>query len=198
MPKEPKPIRVGIISHRRPETTGFLGCCLALANKMDLKWHIETNADCAPSRNRIVRMTEEPYLLFIDDDMEFEPGDVETIFKALASNPEMGALSALCYKANDDNIPVAYFKDESGHWLNDTLNNDISRQLAQKGVIHEVDGFGAAFLLIDMNVFKKIAFPWFQARYEGNEYASKFTTAKFNNRMYTFARSSRRLGLSHP
>ncbi len=105
--------------------------------------------DVAISRNLLVEKAisnKSDYLLMIDDDIEF-PRD--TLVKLLGKNKDI--ISAVCFRRTPFFNPIA-FKSVNGIYC--PIRN-------LNGELEEVDMLGAACVLINMEVFKKIKKPYF-------------------------------------
>jgi len=115
-------------------------------------WQVRTMI--ATARNLIVKqaLTDETYthLLFIDDDMTF---DSDFLYKLISTNVDI--VGGLAFKRTADYQPCVYKKKEDGQ------HYPILPEVFQ-----EVDAIGTAGLLIKTDVFKKIAFPWFETYYD--------------------------------
>jgi len=109
----------------------------------------------APARNLITQKALEDdtytHLLFIDDDMTF---DHDLLLRLLSHNVDI--VSALAFKRTSNFEPCVFKKDKV-----DNLYHSIFPEVFQ-----EIDAAGTAGMLINLNVFRKIPFPWFETYYD--------------------------------
>jgi len=104
-------------------------------------------------RNKIVKHAFDwgaTHLLFLDDDMIIPPNAVEIL---LQHNKDVTGL--LAFKRKEPFWPVIYKKDESNP---DRL---ITVFDYEKGLL-PVDATGCACMMIKMDVFRNLKFPWFK------------------------------------
>ena len=126
-------------------------------------WMVRTMIDTA--RNMLVQeaMKDPSYthLLMIDDDMTFDP-DFAT--RLLAH--DVGIVGGLAFKRRPDYQPCVYRKNQ---------DNELYFPILPK-VFQEVDIVGTGGILINMEVFRKIKFPWFETFYDkkGNHWSVDF------------------------
>ncbi len=152
-------LRIGLPTYRHimPETVGSLWQLQGFA-KLD----IVRNTEVARARNDIASRLEEDVLLFVDDDVDFDPKVVESLLHALESKPRRGAVSALYITWTGSGRPVCGWLDDK-EWLSheDTLKR-TRRYMKDKAIV-EVDKFGAGLLAIRKEVFEQVPPPWFSA-----------------------------------
>jgi hypothetical protein len=100
-------------------------------------------------RNEAVQRMEGDWLLFIDDDMVFEPGDIGRLV-ATREQYDLDIVGGLCFRRSAPHQPTLYMREgpESGgyNFLED-WDDDIV----------EVDATGLAFAIIHKRVFESIA-----------------------------------------
>jgi hypothetical protein len=116
-------------------------------------------ASISKNRNKCVETALEhdaKYLLFIDDDMVFEPSAID---KLLAHNEYI--VSGLCTARSFPATPALYMKRKDDTGLYDNIANP-------KGLM-SVDGVGMAFTLIDTTVFKRMKAPYFAMPPRGDD-----------------------------
>lgn len=116
------------------------------------------------ARNQIVTSAlEDPnctHILFIDDDMVF-PSDI--LLKLLAHDKDLVGVQA--FKRRPPYEPCVYLKKDGQYY---------------PAVIHEfteVDAIGTGVLLVKIEIFKKLKFPWFWTDYDK---AGKHWSVDFN------------------
>jgi hypothetical protein len=90
-------------------------------------------------------------VIFIDDDMVWNYKDLEKIMKS-----DKDIISGFC-KTN-------FINKKNEHLLSAIKNNKhlVEDDIKNKTELIEVDAVGFAFLAINLEVFKKIKFPWFE------------------------------------
>lgn len=99
-------------------------------------------------RNECVQRMEGDWLLFIDDDMVFDPAAVGMLVKA-RDEGDFDILGGLCFRRAFPHQPTLYMREaEDGAY---TFLEDWSTDIV------EVDATGMAFCLIHKRVFEKIA-----------------------------------------
>lgn len=98
-------------------------------------------------RNEVVQRMKGDWVLFVDDDMVWQPGDVATLVET-QQKFDLDMVGGLCFQRGAPFQPTLYKKGETGgyhfmeSWPEDTAV--------------EVDATGMAFLLIHVRVFDKI------------------------------------------
>lgn len=116
-------------------------------------WMVKTMIDTA--RNNLVQeaMKDSSYthLLMIDDDMTFEP---DFAFKLLEHDVDI--VGGLAFKRRPDYQPCVYRKNQE---------NKLYFPILPK-VFQEVDTIGTGGILINMNVLRKVKYPWFETFYD--------------------------------
>ena len=126
-------------------------------------WQVKAMIDTA--RNSLVQeaLKESSYthLLMIDDDMTF---DSDFALKLLEHDVDI--VGALAFKRRPDYQPCVYRQDPKTEKYFPILPT----------VYQEVDVVGTGGILINMEVFKKMKFPWFTTYYdtEGNHFSVDF------------------------
>lgn len=112
------------------------------------------------NRNEIVNKALEvkaDYLLFIDSDMVF---DDDALLRLLDLNRNI--VSGLCVSKQPPFHPVAKRKNENGKYA-------VVDGLAEGRFYSDLDGVGAAFMLVNTDVFHKVEAPWFAMPPYGKE-----------------------------
>lgn len=117
--------------------------------------HREVDSVVHVARNRIVHKAVEQnatHLLMIDSDISFSWHDVELLVKTMLSDDDRKILGGLYY-GRVKPLPIAG---------NITTNKDLITYRRSGSIVEEVTGYvGTGFLLIDMDVFKKLIPPFF-------------------------------------
>lgn len=142
-----------------PET---LGCVYSIGRFGILDMAVGTYVDRA--RSTIAERTIEPYLLFVDADMVFEPEDLGRLKEALDDDPTIGAVAALYVYRDQSLKPVV-------HWINDgmwesgmyVLNRTLKNM--KEDAVDDVDVFGTGFILIRTEAMKSLDEPYFVVKY---------------------------------
>ena len=115
-------------------------------------WMVQTMIDSA--RNMLVQaaMKDPSYthLLMIDDDMTFEPD-----FGLRLLEHDVDVVGGLAFKRRPDYTPCVFRKKEDDKYY------PIIPEVFQ-----EVDIVGSGGILINMEAFKKIPYPWFTTYYD--------------------------------
>lgn len=104
------------------------------------------------SRNIIVKSAFDwgaTHLLFLDDDMTFPENTLKIL---LEQNKDI--IGSLAFKRKEPYLPVIYKKNPANPDRFITITD------YEKGII-PVEATGAAFLLVKMDVFRRLKFPWF-------------------------------------
>lgn len=128
-------------------------------------WVVKSMIDSA--RNSLVEEAlKDPsytHLLMIDDDMTFEP---DFALRLLENNVDI--VGGLAFKRRPDYQPCVYLKNK------DSKNNLCLPILPE--VFQEVDVVGSGGILINLDVFRKLKFPYFETYYddEGNHFSVDF------------------------
>lgn len=131
---------------------------------------MQFGCDVASNRNEIVNQTLNSgaeYLLFVDADMVFNP---DTLTRMLSHGKDMVGL--LCNKRTFPLVSNVAPLDED-------RTKPIPKTLFKAG------SCGTGVMLIKTEVFKKLSFPWFEFRYEGNEHIGEDVN---------FCRNARKIG----
>lgn len=115
-------------------------------------WMVKTMIDTA--RNNLViealKNKEYTHILMVDDDMTFEPD-----FALRLLDHDVDIVGGLAFKRRPDYQPCVYRKDPKDNEYYPILPN----------VFQEVDIVGTGGILINMKVFDKIKYPWFETYY---------------------------------
>lgn len=132
-------------------TSSLMG--LQLTPETRVIWMVKSMIDTA--RNNLVQETLKDlsytHLLMIDDDMTFEP---DLALKLLKHDVDI--VGALAFKRRPDYQPCVYRKNQK---------NEHHYPIIPE-VFQEVDVVGTGGILIKIDVFKKISFPWFSTYYD--------------------------------
>ena len=117
-------------------------------------WMVRAMIDTA--RNQLVQdaLKDSSYthLLMIDDDMTFEPDFVLRLLEH-----DVDIVSGLAFKRRPEYTPCVFEKRQDDKYY---------PMLPE--VFREVDIVGTGGILINMDVFKKIKYPWFETFYDDN------------------------------
>jgi len=100
-------------------------------------------------RNEAVQRMRGDWLLFIDDDMVWNPGDIGRL---IAARDEVDAdiMGALCYRRSAPHQPTMFMRESATSGGYNYLED------WEDGIV-EVDGTGMAFVIIHKRVFERIA-----------------------------------------
>lgn len=111
--------------------------------------HIIQGGILTLQRNEAVQRMEGDWLLFIDDDMVWQPDAVRRLVE-VRDELDLDMVGALCFRRSEPYQPTLYMREQptSGAY------NFLERW--DDGVV-EVDATGMAFVLIHKRVFEKIA-----------------------------------------
>lgn len=123
------------------------------------KFHVPDDA-----RNTFVETAKEndcDYVFFMDTDMSFEKGTLALMIRHMANikednPPIIGGI--YCNRGSDFRWHVYQWEEEKDGWksINFPLNNGLKR----------VDAIGTGCMLIDMNVFEILKWPYFEYKYQ--------------------------------
>lgn len=101
------------------------------------------------ARNEAVQRMKGDWLLFIDDDMVWDPSAVQRLIEARDEN-DLDMLGALCFRRSEPYQPTLYMREQatsgSYNYLEDWHDDLV-----------EVDATGMAFIVIHKRVFERIA-----------------------------------------
>jgi protein-L-isoaspartate O-methyltransferase len=129
--------------------------------------HTHTSANVWKGRNNIVDAflsTPADYLVFIDADMVFTPGDLEKLVNAAMTTPDAGVIGGY-YVSRDTNArPLISWCDDSEYRLQLPVQACIPRLLESRGKMVEADLLPTGFMLIKREVFEKVPAPWFHVK----------------------------------
>lgn len=140
--------------------------------KYKINWRKVRATNIYSGRNQLCQMALDAgadYVCMVDSDMVF-PHD--TLFKLLEHRKPV--VSALAFRKIFPYQPVIGIRSqlnpevEKDPWGNDMYRFDIIENWVD-GALIEVDATGTAFLLIDMEVIRKIEKPWFYHHYFDSE-----------------------------
>jgi hypothetical protein len=168
-PNYVSPLMIGLVTHRHvlPQT---MASCWAVSQAVeggaDLQVHALAYVDIG--RNNVARKALEggnPYLLFVDFDMDFPPETVGMMKQALDENPRIGAIAAHYIKWDGSAEPMAHWRREGGElgqWVTPEERDKRVKEAIEKRAVVAVDRFGTGCMLIRTEVLKDIPYPWFQ------------------------------------
>lgn len=100
-------------------------------------------------RNECVQRMRGDWILFIDDDMVWQPNAIQRIV-AVRDEHDLDMVGGLCFRRADPYQPTLYMREQPNEGAYNFLES------WQDGVV-EVDATGCAFLLIHKRVFEMIA-----------------------------------------
>lgn len=106
------------------------------------------------------------YVFFMDTDMAFQKGTLAMMIRHMANiRTDVPAIigGIYCNRGNDFRWHVYNWKENMDGWESTTF--------PLKNGLKKVDAIGTGCMLIDMNVFKAIKWPWFE--YEYREFNGK-------------------------
>lgn len=161
---ENKKLAVGIPTLGRVDwqfASSLMG--LQLLPETRVIWMVKAMIDTA--RNNLVQETMKDssytHLLMIDDDMTFEQD-----FALKLLEHDVDIVGGLAFKRRPDYQPCVYRQNQE---------NKLYFPILPK-IFQEVDVVGSGGILINMEVFKKIKFPWFETSYDekGNHWSVDF------------------------
>ena len=114
-------------------------------------------------RNECVRSMQGEWLLFIDDDMTFQPDAVRRLIET-QQKYDLDMVGALCFQRAAPHQPTLYMREQP------TEGKYVFLEDWNEGDVVEVDATGMAFVLIHRRVFEGIAgeFPTLEQRSKGN------------------------------
>lgn len=151
-------ITIGVPCNRviRPKT---MQCLLELVAKGGYDFHTvisEEGYTIAENRTYLAVQAinnKSEYLLFIDDDMTFEP---DLLDKLIANGKDV---CGVAYRPRADVGQITYFLDET-HIKRIEESNDPKYK-----TLFECHATGTGVMLIKCEIFKKIPRPWFEFKY---------------------------------
>ena len=112
------------------------------------------------ARNKIVTQAmqdnECTHVMMIDDDMTFAPDFAFRLLKHFEENPSVDIVGGLAFKRRPNYEPCVFRKNEK----------DGEHYPILPEVFQEVDVIGTGGIMIKMDVFKKLKFPWFENYYD--------------------------------
>jgi hypothetical protein len=99
-------------------------------------------------RNECVQRMEGDWILFVDDDMVWQPGDVKTLVETQRKY-DLDMVGGLCFQRGAPHQPTLYHRDPDtgGYHFREDWPLDVAL---------EVDATGMAFMLIHRRVFERI------------------------------------------
>jgi GT2 family glycosyltransferase len=127
---------------------------LILPQRTRVIWQVKSMIDTA--RNNIVDLfLKEPakYLFMCDDDMIFEPDIIERLMEH-----NVDIVGGLAFKRRPDYQPCVYRQNQDDKQYYPILPE----------VFQEVDVVGTGGILINLDVFKKLKYPWFSTFYDAD------------------------------
>jgi hypothetical protein len=108
-------------------------------------------------RNELVQRMRGGWLLFIDDDMVWQPGQIKTLIEDFEEH-DLDMLGALCFRRSPPFQPTMYMRESPTGGAYNFLED------WEPGEIKEVDATGMAFIVIRKRVFERMV-----ALYEDRE-----------------------------
>lgn len=170
---------IEMISERKPAPIGTIGMPIrdsinsqTMMSLMQTDWPGQVDKlwargnALALQRNNLVQRMRGDWILFIDDDMVWDPGSVRALLETRAALEEQGyvpdVLSALCFRRAEPHQPTLFFKHQDGPYnFMEAWDEDVV----------EVDATGMAFALVTKQAFERIAgteMPPYEVRVAGN------------------------------
>ncbi len=167
-------VRCGLVVYRQVEVATVSSMLRFQKAFPDTVWQIQAGADVAPSRNAIAGAflgseDREPFLLYLDADMVFTPGQFVTLRDTLQKQPDRGAVSGH-YIRWTDGRPVHNWRHKDGEWFD---TEECQARTKTLSGLQEVDSFGGGFLLVTREAMEKVRedrVPPFQAGYVEGAY----------------------------
>jgi hypothetical protein len=142
----------------------------------NIDFHIQSGCYIEHSRNSIANLAVQrgyDRLLFVDGDVSFGTKDYSRLVMALDEDPEMGMVCGIYSTWSGDNLIVAgWMNDDGSMWLEADCQK-YAKDLIRKQEVHPIDKAGAGFMLIDVDVFRKIPPLWFMNMTEMGELAGE-------------------------
>lgn len=152
---------IGVIRHQAVESL-----ILAVGNGVVDAVNIVPRLPVQQARTRIAERLNTTHLLFIDDDMTYEPKHIEY----LKENADKDIVCGLAYSRTDKTSRgiVMKFNEETGHFEFDK-RFEYGLPVPQK--LTKIDGGTLAFTLIKAEVFKKVgnSFRFLENPYRGED-----------------------------
>lgn len=131
---------------------------------------ISDTVNVASSRNILVEQfldTPAEYLVFIDQDMVFEPDDLRELMRAIEDNPEAGAVSGFYIKRDGSLSPLCvWVEDDNPRQVIDTVEN-LRLLVENRGKLVEADLIPTGFMVIRREAIEALDDPWFSINFVG-------------------------------
>jgi glycosyltransferase involved in cell wall biosynthesis len=100
-------------------------------------------------RNELVNRVRGDWLMFIDDDMVWHPGQIAQLVKTQADH-DLDMVGALCYRRSAPHQPTMFMREGPTSGAFNFLED------WEDGAVIEVDATGMAFVIIHKRVFERI------------------------------------------
>jgi hypothetical protein len=101
-------------------------------------------------RNECIRNMQGDWIIFIDDDMTFQPDAIRRLIQT-AQEHDLDMVGALCFQRGDPYQPTLYMRESP------TDGNYVFLEDWEKDAVVEVDATGMAFVLITKRLLTMIA-----------------------------------------
>jgi len=109
----------------------------------------------------------EKYLVFIDSDMVFEPGDVEKLLWDMEQDKKIGAISAMCVFRDGSYRPVAKWIEDDAYVDGKEIHRRVAKYMEYKEV-RGVDFQGTGFMVVRREALASMDRPWFPSGYDSD------------------------------
>lgn len=135
----------------------------------NLAVHIVQGHVLTAQRNECVQNMQGDWILFIDDDMTFQPDAIRLLIERQREH-DLDMVSALCFQRISPHQPTLYMRETP------SAGNYTFLEDWEPGEVIEVDATGLAFVLITRRILERIAgeFPSFEERQRFNRAPSYF------------------------
>jgi hypothetical protein len=110
-------------------------------------------------RNECIRNMQGDWIIFIDDDMTFQPDAIRRLIDTQREH-DLDMVGALCFQRGEPHQPTLYMRESA------TSGNYVFLEEWERDSVVEVDATGMAFVLITKRLLTKIAgeFPAMEKR----------------------------------
>jgi hypothetical protein len=169
-----KSLYVGVPSYRYIEsstTASLLG--LQGAYDGPIGFELPTGCYIEHARNNIAKNAADngtDLLLFVDSDIAFEVDDFVRLYRDLEENPQMGAVCGIYTDWQGRHQLICGWLEDNGEFGYEFDNQKRAWEHVEKGDIVPVDKAGTGFMLIDVDVFRKIPPFWFATMVEAGHF----------------------------
>jgi 2-polyprenyl-3-methyl-5-hydroxy-6-metoxy-1,4-benzoquinol methylase len=120
------------------------------------------------ARNLITRGfldTDAHYLMFIDQDMVFQPQHAQELIEAIQDRPDAGCIAGFYVKRDGSQVPLCAWLDKERPWLIEANDKILDRLEAGRGTCVEADVLPTGFMIIRREAIESVKEPWFHILY---------------------------------